>query len=88
MPLFGSKHDSSTTDPQLREVEKMINSEAKDDQKTLDRAVKDLKKAEASHTKGIKVSASPRSQRAPPMSIRVCESLSGPYRLQIKHSIL
>lgn len=61
MPLFGSKDSSASQDPEVRQFEKMIAKEAHDDQKTLDHAVKDLKKAETSHNKGIKVGQPPAS---------------------------
>lgn len=58
MPLcFPSKNnDSMSTDPTIRELERRIANEAKTDQKNLDHAIRDLKNAEKSHEKAIKVS--------------------------------
>lgn len=45
-----------STDPQIRQVEKMMEKEAKADQKTLSHAIKDLTGVEKNHDKSIKVS--------------------------------
>lgn len=55
MPLcFPSKN--TTTDPQVRQFEKRIAEDARVDQKNLDHAIRDLKNAEKTHMKAIKVS--------------------------------
>ncbi|KAJ3478122.1 hypothetical protein NLI96_g9983 [Meripilus lineatus] len=43
-----------STDPQIRQVEKMMEKEAKADQKTLSHAIKDLTGVEKNHDKSIK----------------------------------
>ena len=57
MGLFGGSKSSSTAseDPEIRQVEKMIATEAKNDQKNLDHALKDLSKLDKTHEKAIKV---------------------------------
>ncbi|KAI0356534.1 hypothetical protein OH77DRAFT_1423467 [Trametes cingulata] len=53
MPLFG-KSDTFSENPEVRQVEKMIAKEARDDQKNLDHTIKDLSSAEKAHNKSIK----------------------------------
>lgn len=54
MPLFG-KSDTFSENPEVRQVEKMIAKEAREDQKNLDHTIKDLSGAEKTHNKSIKV---------------------------------
>ncbi|EPT02318.1 hypothetical protein FOMPIDRAFT_1048014 [Fomitopsis schrenkii] len=56
MGLFGGSKSSGTTaeDPEIRQVEKMIATEAKNEQKNLDHALKDLSKLDKTHEKAIK----------------------------------
>jgi len=54
MPLFSKNKDDSSADPQVRQLEKMVSNEARQDQKTLDHAIKDLSQAEKTHNSGIK----------------------------------
>ncbi|KAI0676968.1 hypothetical protein C8Q78DRAFT_1000386 [Trametes maxima] len=53
MPLFG-KSDTFSENPEIRQVEKMVAKEARDDQKALDHTIKDLSTAEKAHNKSIK----------------------------------
>ncbi|KAI0824685.1 hypothetical protein BC628DRAFT_1321714 [Trametes gibbosa] len=53
MPLFG-KSDTFSENPEIRQVEKMIAKESREDQKNLDHSIKDLSSAEKSHNKSIK----------------------------------
>ncbi|KAI0370171.1 hypothetical protein BV20DRAFT_966785 [Pilatotrama ljubarskyi] len=53
MPLFG-KSDTFSDNPEVRQVEKMIAKEARDDQKNLDHTIKDLSSAEKAHNKSVK----------------------------------
>ncbi|TFY50308.1 hypothetical protein EVJ58_g11103 [Rhodofomes roseus] len=55
MGLFKSSTAGSTSeDPETRQVEKMIATEAKNEQKTVDHALKDLSKLEKTHDKSLK----------------------------------
>ncbi|KZT00193.1 uncharacterized protein LAESUDRAFT_732522 [Laetiporus sulphureus 93-53] len=55
MGLFGpSKSGSATEDPEIRQLEKVISSEARNDQKNVDHAIKDLKGAGTTHNKSVK----------------------------------
>ncbi|KAI0637908.1 hypothetical protein C8Q77DRAFT_397473 [Trametes polyzona] len=54
MPLFG-KSDTFSENPEIRQVEKMIAKEAREDQKNLDHTIEDLSSAEKAHNKSIKV---------------------------------
>jgi len=54
MPLFSKNKDDSSADPQVRQLEKRVSNEARQDQKTLDHAIKDLSQAEKTHNSGIK----------------------------------
>ncbi|KAF9810236.1 hypothetical protein IEO21_07047 [Rhodonia placenta] len=56
MGIFSSKSKKGTMsdNPETRQVEKMIASETKADQKNVDHALKDFKKADKMHDKSIK----------------------------------
>ncbi|KAI0725113.1 hypothetical protein C8Q72DRAFT_889148 [Fomitopsis betulina] len=56
MGLFGGSKSSDTgsADPEIRQVEKMVATEARSDQKTLDHAFKGLAKLNDTHDKAIK----------------------------------
>lgn len=56
MGLFGGSKSSgaASEDPETRQLEKMIATEAKNDQKNLDHALKDLSKLDKTHEKAIK----------------------------------
>lgn len=55
MPFFSKRSDSMSTDPTIRQFEKRIASETREDQKNLDHTIKDLNAAEKTHHKSIKV---------------------------------
>lgn len=50
-----SRTDSVSADPQIRQFENVVASEAKGDQKTLEHAIKDLANADKTHSKSINV---------------------------------
>ncbi|KAL1940831.1 hypothetical protein VTO73DRAFT_7872 [Trametes versicolor] len=56
MNLFG-KSSTLSEDPEIRQVEKSIAQEAREDQKNLDRNIKALSGAEKSHNKSIRATA-------------------------------
>ncbi|KAH9894369.1 hypothetical protein C8Q73DRAFT_836312 [Cubamyces lactineus] len=53
MGLFG-KSDTFSDNPEIRQVEKIIAKETREDQKNLDHTIKDLSGAEKAHNKSIK----------------------------------
>lgn len=55
MPSFFSSNKSSSTDPNIRQEEKRIASDEHVDQKSLNHAINDLKKAEKTHLHAVKV---------------------------------
>lgn len=66
MNLFG-KSSTLSEDPEIRQVEKSIAQEAREDQKNLERNIKDLSGAEKSHNKSIKVCKIPSGTPTPPL---------------------
>lgn len=55
LPSFLSSNKSTSTDPQTRREEKRIAGDEHVDQKSLDHALHDLKKAEKTHLNAVKV---------------------------------
>ncbi|KAI9001299.1 hypothetical protein BD414DRAFT_474239 [Trametes punicea] len=53
MGLFG-KSETYSENPEIRQVEKIIAKEAREDQKNLDHTIKDLSSAEKAHNKSVK----------------------------------
>lgn len=55
MGLFNSTSPEQSQNPEIRQVEKITANGAKADEKNLEHAIKDLKNAEKTHNKGVKV---------------------------------
>lgn len=75
MGLFGGSKSSeaASENPEIRQVEQMVATEAKNEQKNLDHTLKDFAKLNGTHEKAIKVCL--RTLSAP--GLRMADALVG-----------